>query len=48
MYKYIAIAHGVNLPDDTALRDTADALAIAEQSGDPVALGCALRPEASP
>ncbi len=42
LYKYITIAHGVNLPDDTALRDTADALAIAEQSGDPVALGCAL------
>jgi adenylate cyclase len=42
LYKYTTIAHGVNLPDDTALRDTADALAIAEQSGDPVALGCAL------
>ena len=42
LYKYTTIAHGVNLPDDTALRDTANALAIAEQSGDPVALGCAL------
>ena len=36
------MAVGVYLPDDTALRETADALAIAEQSGDPVAVGSAL------
>jgi hypothetical protein len=35
MYKYSGIAHGVYLPDDTALQETADALAIAQQSGDP-------------
>jgi class 3 adenylate cyclase len=42
MFKYACIALGVYLPNDTALRDTADALAIAEQSGDPFALACAL------
>jgi len=37
----IAIPYGVLLPDATALRDTADALAIAEQSGDDFALDAA-------
>ena len=41
-FKYVGIALGVFLPDDTALRDTADALAIAEQSGDPFTVACAL------
>ena len=41
-FKYFGIALGVFLPDDTALRDTADALAIAEPSGDPFAVACAL------
>ncbi|MGO8772623.1 ATP-binding protein [Mycobacterium sp.] len=40
--KCACMAVGVYLPDDTALRETADALAIAEQSGDPVAVGSAL------
>jgi len=40
--KCACIADGEYLPDDTALRQTADALAIAEQCGDPVTLGCAL------
>ena len=35
MVKSSWIALGVSLSDDTALRDTADALVIAEQSGDP-------------
>lgn len=42
LYKYCGIVHGVYLPDDTALRETADALAIAERSGDPFAVACAL------
>ena len=42
MVKSSWIALGVSLSDDTALRDTADALVIAKQSGDPVAIGCAL------
>jgi adenylate cyclase len=41
-FTYITgIAYGVLLPDATALRDTADALAIAEQSGDDFALDTA-------
>ena len=41
-FTYItAIAYGVLLPDATALRDTADALAMAEQSGDDFALDLA-------
>jgi adenylate cyclase len=36
-----AIAYGVLLPDATALRDTADTLALAEQSGDDFALDLA-------
>ena len=42
LWKYLHIAAGVFLVDDAALRDTADALAIAEQSGDDFALGSAL------
>jgi class 3 adenylate cyclase len=42
MWKYMHIAAGVFLVDHAALRDTADALAIAEQSGDDFALGSAL------
>jgi class 3 adenylate cyclase len=43
MFKYIGpLAAGVCLPDDTAMRETAEALAAAEQSGDPFALACAL------
>jgi adenylate cyclase len=42
MFRYCCIGLGVSLPDDIALRDTADALAIAEQSGDPFAVACAL------
>ncbi len=42
MYKHICIPFGVYLPDDTALQDSADALATAEQSGDPLTLACAL------
>jgi adenylate cyclase len=34
----LAISNGAFLPDATALRDTADALAIAERSGDEIAL----------
>jgi adenylate cyclase len=42
MWQYVeAIPYGVLLPDATALRDTADALAIAEQSGDDIALDIA-------
>ena len=41
-YRYSCIALGVYLPDDTALRDTADVLAIAEQWGDPLGFACAL------
>ena len=38
-YTYVlAIPGGVLLPDATALRETADALAIAERSGDEIAL----------
>jgi adenylate cyclase len=41
-YSYVlAIPNAVLLPDATALRDTADALAIAEQSGDNIALNLA-------
>ena len=41
-YKYVvALPYGVLLPDETALRDTAYALAIAEQSGDDLALDLA-------
>jgi adenylate cyclase len=36
-----AIPYGVSLPDATALRDTAEALALAEQSGDDFALDLA-------
>jgi adenylate cyclase len=43
MLKYTGVALGVYLPDDTALRETADTLAIAEQSGDSFALASALR-----
>ena len=42
MIKSLWIALGVSLPDDTALRETADALAIAEQYGDPLTFGNAL------
>lgn len=42
LFKYGTIALGVFLPDDTALRDTADALEIAEQAGEPIAIGGAL------
>jgi adenylate cyclase len=42
MLKYLGIPLGVSLPDDTALRETADALALAERSGDPLTLGNAL------
>jgi class 3 adenylate cyclase len=43
MFKYIVLLPaGLGLPDDTALRETAEAMAVAEQSGDPFALGCAL------
>uniref|UniRef100_UPI003F9AFCC9 ATP-binding protein n=1 Tax=Mycobacterium sp. TaxID=1785 RepID=UPI003F9AFCC9 len=42
MVKSLWIALGVLLPDDTALRETADALAIAEQYGDPLTFGNAL------
>jgi hypothetical protein len=42
MFKYCTIAHGVYLPDDTALRETADALEIAEQSGEPIAIASAV------
>jgi len=41
MFKYVCIAAGVYLPDDTALRDTADALELAERSGEPVPLAAA-------
>jgi hypothetical protein len=42
MSKSMWFAAGVSLPDDTALRQTADALAIAEQYGDLYTIGCAL------
>ena len=42
LFKYLGIALGVFLPDDTALRETAEALAIAEQSCEPFAVMCAL------
>ncbi len=42
MFKYSTIALGVFLPDDTALRETADALEIAEQAGEPIAIASAL------
>jgi adenylate cyclase len=42
MYKSVNIPLGVSLLDDTTLRETADALGLAEQSGDPLTLGCAL------
>ena len=42
LWKYDHIAAGVFLADDAALRDTADALAIAEQSGDDFAFASAL------
>ncbi len=41
-YTYMfAIPHGVRLTDDVVLRDSADALAVAEQSGDDLALDLA-------
>ena len=42
MFKYAGIAHGAYLPDETALRETAEALSIAEQFGDPMSVACAL------
>ncbi len=43
MFKYIVLLPaGLCLADDTALRETAEAMAVAEQSGDPFAVGCAL------
>ncbi|MEI6254565.1 MAG: AAA family ATPase, partial [Mycobacteriaceae bacterium] len=42
MYKSLGIPLGASLLDDTTLRETADALGLAEQSGDPLTLGCAL------
>ena len=48
LFKYLGITLGVFLPDDTALRETADAVAIAEQSGEPVTLATALLPRGSP
>ena len=42
MAKCGCMANGVYLPDDTTLQQTADALAIAEQSGDPTTVGWAL------
>jgi adenylate cyclase len=43
MFKYIVLLPaGLCLPDETALRDTAEAVTVAEQSGDRFAVGCAL------
>jgi adenylate cyclase len=42
MFKYCGLGLGVYLADDAALRETADALAIAQRSGDPWTLACAL------
>ncbi|MGA7054741.1 MAG: adenylate/guanylate cyclase domain-containing protein [Mycobacterium sp.] len=42
MFKYCSLGLGVYLADDAALRETADALSIAQQSGDPWTLACAL------
>ena len=42
MFKYCTIALGVYLSDDTALRDTANALETAEQAGEPIAIAAAL------
>ncbi|MGO9523585.1 ATP-binding protein, partial [Mycobacterium sp.] len=42
MFKYVGIAYGAYLPDETALRETAEALSIAEQFGDPMSVACAL------
>jgi class 3 adenylate cyclase len=42
MFKYCGLGLGAYLADDAALRETADALSIAQQSGDPWTLGCAL------
>jgi adenylate cyclase len=39
-----AIPYGVLLPDAAALRDTAETLAIAEESGDDLALDLAVLP----
>ena len=36
MLKYVGIAYGAYLPDETALREFAEALSIAEQFGDPI------------
>lgn len=41
MYKYMSITAGGLLPDDQALRDTAEVLPIAERSGDDFALAAA-------
>ncbi|HVQ53275.1 MAG TPA: adenylate/guanylate cyclase domain-containing protein [Mycobacterium sp.] len=41
MYKYLGIAGGALLPDDAALQDTAEALQLAERSGDDFALAAA-------
>jgi adenylate cyclase len=41
MYKYLGIAAGALLPDDTALQETAEALQIAERSSDDFALTAA-------
>jgi adenylate cyclase len=41
MYRYVPIMLGALLPDASALRETADALAIAERSGDDWALAAA-------
>ncbi|MBE1548982.1 adenylate cyclase [Mycobacterium sp. OAS707] len=41
MYKYLGIASGALLPDDTALRETAEALRLAEDSSDDFALTAA-------
>ncbi len=42
MFKYCGLGLGVYLADDAALRETADALAVAQRSGDPWTLACAL------
>jgi hypothetical protein len=41
MYKYLGIASGALLPDDTALQETAEALRLAENSSDDFALTAA-------
>jgi len=42
MFKYASLPMGAYLADDAALRETADALEIAEKSGDPLTLAAAL------